>query len=444
MGRVGTGSVLPKKLSDGTSLRAAVPCDRQARESVSLHERPHCECGCGGGWNERAARRELSNVLARVRAGVWKRDASVPAARPRSAREVPTFHEYASQWLRRADGVLGDRPLEREHAPRLPLALARPPAAILRTAAPRRDRRRAVPRVQSPEDARVAGPAGRDRRRRRLRDDRNRRAFRSGRRRSASSSTCLAAILDDAIEDGHIERNPARTKRMRVRVPKPQRSFLELDELGGADRRCWRAGPRERARKGSARRGETAHAGRRDAHARNEQAAIADRLGSPKRRSTGTHDGCPWSARRTRAGRSSCVSSATAASATASYATSVSARSACRPGGARFHIPDAKTETGVRVVEMSPDLAEAFVAHLDRLRRTGNPTGPRRLRRAEPAWRPHQPPAHRRDHPRSPAARKREGSSARSPAAPTDDATQPAPHLHLDRAARQRLTSSGS
>jgi hypothetical protein len=41
----------------------------------------------------------------------------------------------------------------------------------------------------------------------------------------------LAAVLDDAIEDGHIDRNPARGKRMRVRVPKPQRTFLELDEL---------------------------------------------------------------------------------------------------------------------------------------------------------------------------------------------------------------------
>ena len=41
----------------------------------------------------------------------------------------------------------------------------------------------------------------------------------------------LAAILDDAVEDGHIERNPARGNRMRIRVPKPSRSFLELDEL---------------------------------------------------------------------------------------------------------------------------------------------------------------------------------------------------------------------
>jgi hypothetical protein len=29
----------------------------------------------------------------------------------------------------------------------------------------------------------------------------------------------LAAILDDAIEDGHIDRNPARGRRMRVRMP---------------------------------------------------------------------------------------------------------------------------------------------------------------------------------------------------------------------------------
>jgi hypothetical protein len=46
------------------------------------------------------------------------------------------------------------------------------------------------------------------------------------------------------------------------------------------------------------------------------------------------------------------------------------------PGGARFHVPDSKTETGIRIVEMSPDLAEAFVDHLDRLRRAGNRTEP--------------------------------------------------------------------
>jgi hypothetical protein len=43
--------------------------------------------------------------------------------------------------------------------------------------------------------------------------------------------TALGAILDDAVEDDLIESNPARGKRMRVRVAKPNRTFLEMDEL---------------------------------------------------------------------------------------------------------------------------------------------------------------------------------------------------------------------
>lgn len=41
----------------------------------------------------------------------------------------------------------------------------------------------------------------------------------------------LAAILDDAVEHELIASNPARGKKMRVRVPKPERTFLEMDEL---------------------------------------------------------------------------------------------------------------------------------------------------------------------------------------------------------------------
>lgn len=47
--------------------------------------------------------------------------------------------------------------------------------------------------------------------------------------------TCLAAILDEAVEDGHIATNPARSRRMRVHVPKPKRSFLEIDELAALE-----------------------------------------------------------------------------------------------------------------------------------------------------------------------------------------------------------------
>jgi hypothetical protein len=46
------------------------------------------------------------------------------------------------------------------------------------------------------------------------------------------------------------------------------------------------------------------------------------------------------------------------------------------PEGARFRVPDAKTDTGIREVQMSPDLVEAVIEDLDRLRRIGSATGP--------------------------------------------------------------------
>ncbi len=70
---------------------------QRARHDVYLHEQPGCECGCGGGWNERTARTELGNTLARVRAGIWK--PAEPPAKPDPPEEIPTFHEYASAWL---------------------------------------------------------------------------------------------------------------------------------------------------------------------------------------------------------------------------------------------------------------------------------------------------------------------------------------------------------
>jgi integrase len=41
--------------------------------------------------------------------------------------------------------------------------------------------------------------------------------------------------------------------------------------------------------------------------------------------------------------------------------------------GAHFRIPDAKTEAGIREVQVSPDLLEEIVAHVDALRRVGLP-----------------------------------------------------------------------
>ena len=118
MPRPATGSIVLEQLDDGT--RAFRLRFRAAgeRERMVLHERPDCDCGCGGGWDEPAARHELGNVLARVRAGVW-RPSDRPAARAKRSAPAPapTFHVYASRWLQgKVDGSTGARPI----SPRTP------------------------------------------------------------------------------------------------------------------------------------------------------------------------------------------------------------------------------------------------------------------------------------------------------------------------------------
>jgi hypothetical protein len=64
-----SGSIDVVTLGDGTrAFRLRFPAQGR-RQRVVLHERHGCDCGCGGGWNQRAARNELGNILARVRAG---------------------------------------------------------------------------------------------------------------------------------------------------------------------------------------------------------------------------------------------------------------------------------------------------------------------------------------------------------------------------------------
>src|SRR5205823_1909144 len=64
-----------------------------------------------------------------------------------------------------------------------------------------------------------------------LRDRRGRRVRPLGPPMIRKLTDCLATILDEAVDDRHLERNPARSRRMRIKVPKPPRTFLEMDEL---------------------------------------------------------------------------------------------------------------------------------------------------------------------------------------------------------------------
>jgi DNA-binding CsgD family transcriptional regulator len=187
----------------------------------------------------------------------------------------------------------------------------------------------------------------------------------------------LAAILDEAVEDGYIDHNPARGKRMRVHVPKPKRTFLEMDELAclldpAADQHV----PIPAGMPADLGRTAAMVAGLASRGLRPGQ--IATRLGIVRStvsfhlRKAGTEVGRGYVGRRVVCeilGRSG-----------------VRASELCDlrighvrlhdPAGARFRIPASKTETGVREVQMSSDLVEAVVAHLDRLRRIGAPAGP--------------------------------------------------------------------
>jgi integrase len=348
---------------------------RRCREV--LHERPACDCGCGGGWDERSARAELGNVLTRVRAGVWQPRERPPAPAPAKGAAIPTFHEYASAWLEaKTRGVLGDKPIDANTEADYRWRLSRHLLPFF--AAHRLDqidgelclsfKARKLQEATEIREALTAGADLRDRRGRRLRP-----LSPSSIRKLIDT---LAAILDDAIEDELIDRNPARGKRMRVRVPKPVRSFLEMDELAAVinaaaeqDRSPAIAVP---IRGGASRQrvARLAAAGRRPG-------AIATELGLAKatvthhQRALGVSGAAPY------AGRRAIVETLGRSGVRVSELCDLrfcDVRLHDREGG-RFRISDAKTEAGIREVQMSPDLVERFTEHLAKLRAAGQPTG---------------------------------------------------------------------
>ena len=375
MARESTGGVLTRKLADGTRVFRLRFSAGGRRHDLYLHERPGCECGCGGGWDERGARTELGNVLARVRVGIW-RPSDPTGAKAQAPKEIPTFREYAHEWLcGKLDGTLGDKAVVANTATGYRGILT---GHLLPYFGSYRldeiDRQLCLAfkahKVREAAELREAIEAGAD-----IRDDRNRR------RAPLSASSIrkligmLAAILDDAFEDELIERNPARGKRMRVRVPKPDRSFLELDELAALIEAAAAQDALPSLRlDGDSSRDRVARlvaAGRRPKD-------IAAELGLAKATVSfhlarlGVDQGSGY------LGRRAVIEILGRSGVRASELCDLRVRDVRLhdPDGARFRIRDSKTEAGVREVQMSPDLVEAVVEHLDRLRRAGLPAGP--------------------------------------------------------------------
>src|SRR3954463_10020168 len=230
MARAATGSVIVQTLADGTrAFQLRFRADGR-REHETLHERRACPCGCGGGWSERTAAVELENILSRVRAGVWRKREVVATADVATA--MPTFHEYASAWLQsKIAGVLGDRPIDTNTESDYRWRLSRHLLPFFGNY--RLDEIDAglclafkAHKLREAADLRTAIAAGAV-----IREPNGRRQQPLGPASIRKLIDCLAAILDEAIEDEYIDRNPARGRRMRLKVPKPLRTSRERDEL---------------------------------------------------------------------------------------------------------------------------------------------------------------------------------------------------------------------
>jgi integrase len=379
MARPAEGTITTDTVTDGTlRFRLRFSAYRK-RETVRLHERRDCDCGCGGGWNDRTAAVELENILARVKAGVWTPPERRSPASASADTEMPTFREYSSRWLQaKIDGVLGAKPISanthKQYRWQLESHLM-PFFADYQLDQIDADLCLAFKahKLKQARELREAIEAGA-----KLRNKHKQPVVPLSAGSIRKVIDKLAAILDDAVEDRHIDHNPARGKRMRVHVPKPKRTFLEMDELAAV---IDAAAEQDISLTQTVAPIDLGLTVARVAHLHAQGKSpkqIASRLGLAKSTVSYHLSKLGLKVGRGYIGRRVVVEILGYCGPRASELCDIKIGHVRLhdPNGARFRIPDSKTETGIREVQISPQVVETIVAHLDRLRRTGAPTGP--------------------------------------------------------------------
>jgi integrase len=380
MPKKATGALEARTLADGSRafhIRIRV---NGKREPVTLHERPGCTCGCGGGWDEPGARTEMGNMLARVRAGVWERPAPPPTlTQHEEAEGAPLYLDYTDWWLQaKIDGLIGDGPISDNTAAdyRWRLSYSRRFFAALHVDEIDREwsLRFKADLLAEAREQRELLEAGAD-----LRDSRGRAVEPLSLSSIKKILDAFAAVLDETIEDRHRDDNPARSKRMHIKVPKPKRTYLEMDELAAlldAARDQEIALPDLAGFEVAA--GSTEERVLRAAAAGSRPKKIAADLGFAKSTVTYHLRKLDVQVERGYIGRRVVCELLGRAGLRVSELCDlkIGAVRLHDPEGARLRIVDAKTEAGERIVLVSPDLAEVIIEHIDRLRRAGLPTGP--------------------------------------------------------------------
>ncbi len=174
------------------------------------------------GWTWKKAERKLDDLLAQVRAGVWRPETAVSREKVGDL----TFHEFASRWwiARRAE-LSPNTQLDYEWRLKKHLLPFFADIAISDIDVDAVDRYREA-KVAERERVRIAAAKGKPLTRK------------DGQKRVPLSNesinktlVLLANILDSAVERGGLETNPARGKRRRLKAPRPARRVLEPDEL---------------------------------------------------------------------------------------------------------------------------------------------------------------------------------------------------------------------
>lgn len=194
MARRSTGAVVERRTKRGVvyALRFYAAGERRY-ETLGTSEE---------GYNRRKAEDELAAVMAAVRAGTWA---------PRVAEMTPvgvtdpTFHEFASEWLAGRRGELRPRTVKDYE-----WALS---YHLLPHFAERRLDEITIVEVDRYKAARLA-------------------EGKLGAAQINKTLKLLAQIMDMAIEYELVDRaNPARGRRRRVKVTKPQRTWVEPEQL---------------------------------------------------------------------------------------------------------------------------------------------------------------------------------------------------------------------
>ena len=157
--------------------------------------------------------------------------------------EIPLFDDYIEYWLTaKFDGVLGEKPLRTNTRRDYRWRAGHLKRFFGRYRLDEIDGDLCLEfkahKLREARELREALQAGTD-----LRDARNRRVVPLGAASLKKLLTMLTAVLGDAIEDGHLETNPARSRRLRIHVPKAQ-AHVPQDRRAGlpAGHRA-RAGP---------------------------------------------------------------------------------------------------------------------------------------------------------------------------------------------------------